>query len=153
MKKRILIISSVATIVCTGLIVLILFLNGVITTENKEKSILDFEEYRCMEILPASIEVTFYGPYESPKFMITDAEDLHEVQSIVLASEIVKEKGDTPPGSNEIGLDFIYDNGTIIHMTEYAILVNGEQYVIRNGRELSSILLRLGSEQGVFPQD
>lgn len=84
--------------------------------------------------------------------MITDSEDLREVQNIILSSEIVKETGTTPPGSNVIDLNFVYADGTRIPMTEYAVLVNGEAYVIRNGRELSSVLLRLGRQQGVLPQ-
>lgn len=152
MKKRILIFSGIATVICTGLIILILFLSGAIASGRKGLSILDFEEYRHMEMLPELIEVTFCGAQESTKFVITDSEDLREVQNIILSSEIVKETGTTPPGSNVIDLNFVYADGTRIPMTEYAVLVNGEAYVIRNGRELSSVLLRLGRQQGVLPQ-
>lgn len=146
MKKRSLFITVFSTIAVLIIIsvLLIFYLNGVIFI--KDKKITNFKDFKKLESIPTSIEVTFNDEYVGT-FMITDEDKIKEIHDLLIARVYIKGENPPAPGTSRT-MKFIYSDGTTITLGTRAVKINDKYYMPEKSDSLDYLLQTIGLALG-----
>lgn len=143
-KSFIITVTSILTVLIAGTVLVVLYLSGVIFI--KEKQITDFNDYKKIESVPTSIEVTFDDEYTGT-FTITDKDQIQQIHSLMIERVYTKSKNPPVPGTNRT-MKFIYSDGTKILLNTRFLKVNSKYYLPEKADTLDSLLKTIGITKG-----